>query len=88
MVFHFSSSIPSVAKQAAEKGLDSNEKPQKHTSRPEGPLDFVRLIPGLKPRPTTRASFSAACTAHALFGGIYGTTEVVPFQNIDSFEIA
>jgi hypothetical protein len=68
---------PSGAKQAAEKGMDSNERPQKHTSGPEGPIDSVRLIPGLKPRPTTRASFSAACKAHS-FCDLYGTTKVVP----------
>src|ERR1035441_10145934 len=70
------------AKQAAEKGLISGERPEKHTSGAKAHIDSIGLIPGINPRPTARMSFSAACKAR-LFCDLYGTTKAVPFQNIN-----
>jgi len=53
-----------LASHAAEKGLLSNEMPEKHTSGPKGPIDFVGFMPGINPRPTARRSFPAACSAN------------------------
>ena len=55
----------SGAKQAAEKGGIPSQKPEKHTSGPEGRVDFAQFMPGLKPWPTARRSFSAACKGQA-----------------------
>ena len=59
---------PAGAKQAAEKGLFSNENCEKHTSGAKALVDSAGFVPGLKSRPTTRTSFSAASAA-------------APFQN-------
>ena len=47
--------------QAAEKGLISGERPEKHTSGAKAHIDSIGFIPGINPRPTARMSFSAAC---------------------------
>jgi len=36
---------------------------ENHTSGPEGHIQSVSLMPGLKPRPTARTSFPGACKA-------------------------
>jgi hypothetical protein len=59
------------------------EKPETHTSGAEARVDFIGFIPGINPRPTTLMSFSGVCEALTYSYGIYGTAEVVPFQNVD-----
>ncbi len=61
-------SADGTSEQAAKKVLITDEKPEKHTSGPKGPIDLLGFIPGINPRPTARTSFSASC-------------EAVPFQN-------
>jgi hypothetical protein len=40
----------------------------KHRSGPEGPVDFIGVMRGLKPPPPSGSSFSAACKAHEIAG--------------------
>ena len=49
-----------AAEQAAEKGLNSAEIPEKHTSGAKALISSVGLLPGINPRPTTQLGFSAA----------------------------
>ena len=46
-------------KEAAETGANLREFDGKRTSGPEGHAHSIALMPGLKPRPTSKASFSA-----------------------------
>ena len=67
----------SGAKQAAEKGLFSNEHCEKHTSGAKAFVDSAGLFVGVKTptyqsRPTARLSFSAACKALLRPAGLCG----------------
>jgi hypothetical protein len=57
----------SGAKQAAEKGPNSTEIPEKHTAGAKARIDSAAFVPGINPRLTSRASFSAACKARVDF---------------------
>jgi 23S rRNA (uracil1939-C5)-methyltransferase len=49
----------------AEKGLTSGQVPEEHPAGAKAHADLIDLVPGMNPRPTTRASSSAACSATA-----------------------
>jgi ceramide glucosyltransferase len=49
----------SGAKQTAEKGRQSGEMPEKHTSGAKAHFDSIGFMPWINPRPTARLSFSA-----------------------------
>jgi cell division protein FtsQ len=51
--------------QIAENGQIVGEQPEKNTAGAKAPNDSTGLIPGINPRPTARASFSAASKAPA-----------------------
>ena len=51
----------SGAKQLAEKLQFECRSDEKHTSVAEATAHVIGFIPGIKPRPTTRMSFSASC---------------------------
>jgi hypothetical protein len=51
-----------TAKEAAEK-LDNSDEIGKHTSGPEGQVNFIAFMPGINPRPTFKTEFSAAFKA-------------------------
>jgi hypothetical protein len=63
--------ISSGAEQAAEKGLFSREKPEKHPSGAEARVDFAVLTAQLKPCPFKATSFSAACKAQEIAGVLW-----------------
>jgi hypothetical protein len=50
-----------MTKQAAEKGLFPNNKPDKHTSGAKALIDLIGFMPGINPRHKARMSFSADC---------------------------
>ena len=54
---------PLAASQAAENGLIPGEKPEKHPSGPEGPIDSADFMRGLKPPSPSGPDSSAACSA-------------------------
>jgi hypothetical protein len=49
-----------TTEQATEEGQVLYETHEKQTSGPKGRMDSMPHMPGLKPRPTARASFPAA----------------------------
>jgi hypothetical protein len=49
--FHFASSIPSGAKEAAEKGLVSGERPEEHPSGAKALVDLIAFTARLKSCP-------------------------------------
>jgi hypothetical protein len=71
---------PSGAKQAAGKGLILSEESEKHASGPKGPIDSMPLMPGLKPRPTARTSFSATSKALIDLAGFMYGLKPLPFK--------
>jgi hypothetical protein len=61
------SGLPSGTKEAAEKVVIVNQKREKHTSGAEALSDSIGFIPGMNPRPTAPASFSADWKASVYF---------------------
>ena len=59
-----------TTEQLAEKVLNMGEIDEKQTSGAEARIDSIALTPGINPRPTLNASFSASC-------------EVMPFYKAD-----
>jgi cell division protein FtsQ len=45
--------------QVAEHGQNTSKQPEKHASGAKAPVDSAGFMPGINPRPTTRASVSA-----------------------------
>ena len=53
-----------MAAPGIKRGVTEGEIDEEHTSGAKARVDFMLFMPGLKPRPTARTSFSAACKAH------------------------
>ena len=68
------------AKQAAEKGMVSDEPPGEHPSAAKADAESMPLMARLKSSPFKASSFSAACKARSHFYWFYGTTKVVPLH--------
>jgi tRNA(Ile)-lysidine synthase len=76
-----SEELPSGAEQAAERGQSTSESPEDQTSGAKAHVDPAGFMPGINPRPTTRAGFPAACKALVDSAGSFVGVKTPTYQS-------